>query len=314
MATQAALATPTTTTTIRLNRHDLLALSANRIILRQPLKPLLTRPIFKWAGGKQWLAPGAHLLTPISWTGRYVEPFLGGGAIFFALKPGTAVLADSNADLITAYRAVRTRPAEVLRLLRRYPNTQRFYTSMRKRRPRTSTTRAARLIYLIRTGWNGLYRVNTAGHFNTPFGNYANPGIHDPRRLYEASIALDRAQLLNSDFLPVIDCATKGDLLYCDPPYITGHANNGFVKYNASVFSWHDQNRLADAAHRARGRGVHVLVSNAAHPSIRALYPGFFHYRVRRPSRIAASVLSRGIVTEALISSYQLCGLSTEAL
>lgn len=283
------------------------------VVSREILPPLV-KPVVKWAGGKQWLAPAAPHLVPDKFTGRYFEPFLGGGAIFFAVEPAHATLSDRNEVLITAYRALRDDTEGVIRLLSSYPHDENFYYRMRAQSPRSARSVAARLLYLNRTCWNGLYRVNREGKFNTPFGRFKNPTICDPDRLRKAARLLRRAKLRDGDFETIASAAELGDLVYFDPPYITGHQHNGFLKYNAPLFSWDDQQRLARLAVDQADAGVYVLVSNADQPTVVGLYKGFNYYRVRRRSLIGSALSSRGEVIEALLSSYPLLGCTSEVI
>ena len=214
------------------------------------------QPIVKWAGGKQWLAVAAPKLVPPQWRGRYYEPFVGGGAFFFALEPTHATLSDRNEELITTYRAVRNDMEGVIRLLSSYPHEADFYYRLRARVPRSPRTTAARLLYLNRTCWNGLYRVNREGKFNTPFGTFTNPTICDRDRIRAAVKLLRRARLCAGDFGTIVSNAQPGDFVYFDPPYITGHRNNNFLRYNARLFSWSDQERLARCATQLAKAGV----------------------------------------------------------
>jgi DNA adenine methylase len=264
------------------------------------------RPIVKWAGGKQWLAVAAPVLTPPGWAGRYYEPFLGGGAFFFALEPGRATLSDRNQDLIDMYRSIAADPEGVIRVLTDYPYDRDFYYAIRARIPRSAIRRTARFLYLNRCCWNGLYRVNRDGQFNTPFGDFENPTICDSDRLRSAAVLLQRARLVAHDFAKVVRSSRCGDFVYFDPPYITGHQNNGFLRYNERLFSWADQERLGKCAIALADRGVHVLVSNADYPAVIALYPGFYAHRLQRRSLIAGSASNRTGRTEVLLSSYPL--------
>lgn len=278
-------------------------------IYDEPLTCLEVKPVLKWAGGKRWLAPASRLLVPTEFSGRYYEPFFGGGSFYFSLRPMHATLSDKNEELISAYVALSRDHKKIISLLKTYPYDKEFYYRMRASRPRTPHTRAARLIFLNRSCWNGLFRVNRAGIFNVPFGDFTNPTICDASRLEQAADALRTATLRHGDFASILRTARKGDLVYLDPPYITGHKNNGFHKYNAQLFSWGDQERLAKYAKRLSARGVNVLVTNADHPDVNALYAGFYRYRVHRDSLIASQEKFRHTVTESLFSSYPLCGV-----
>lgn len=286
------------------------ARSRATICTRELCEPA-AKPVLKWAGGKQWLAPAAHLLMPPNFVGRYWEPFLGGGAFFFALSPKRATLSDKNEELIHTYTALRDDPEAVVDLLRRHRYKYRFYYRTRKRVPRSPQGVAARMIYLNRTCWNGLYRVNRKGQFNTPFGSFVNPTICDTDRIDAAAGKLSQAQLRVGDFAEIVKEAEPGDWVYLDPPYITGHRNNGFLKYNAQLFTWADQRRLAQCAKALAEKGVHVMVTNADHGRVVSLYAGFYYYRLTRASLVGVGS-SRGMVTEALLSSYPILGYESE--
>lgn len=283
-------------------------------VVEKTLEGTREHPVVKWAGGKQWLAPAAKQLTPSDWSGRYFEPFFGGGSFFFSLKPETAILSDRNESLISMYRAIRDDPEGVIKLLSTYPYSEDFYYRMRSRRPTSIRSAAARFIYLNRSCWNGLYRVNQKGKFNTPFGKFENPTICDPERIRAASILLKGSSLKFCDFEKAISNAKKGDLAYFDPPYVTGHENNGFLKYNVRLFSWGDQERLARTALRLADEGVHILVSNANHPAVVNLYKGFHYFKAERNNLIGGKGSSRGLTGEALLTSYPIQGYKSEAI
>jgi len=271
-------------------------------------------PVLKWAGGKQWLALAANQLLPPDWRGRYHETFLGGGAFFFAVQPNQATISDLNQDLIMTYKAIREEPERVIRLLRTYPYDEEFYYTLRATEPRKAHTIAARFLYLNHTCWNGLYRVNSEGRFNTPFGRYVNPTICDEERINSASEALQHAEIKDGSFQNIVSTAQHGDFVYFDPPYITGHQNNGFLKYNKNLFSWADQESLARYAIQLTKAGVHILVSNADYPAVVNLYKGFYYYRAQRQSLIGGQPRSRGVITEALLSNYPLLGYETKVI
>jgi len=271
-------------------------------------------PVVKWAGGKQWLATAAKQLVPKDWSGRYFEPFLGGGSFFFSLQPNSAVLSDRNEKLIAMYRALRDDARGIVRLLSTYPYEEDFYYRIRSRTPMSNRSAAAKFLYLNRSCWNGLYRVNRKGEFNTPFGRYTNPRICDRDRILEPSKFLKSATLKFCDFQKAVAEAKANDLVYFDPPYVTGHENNGFLKYNVRLFSWADQERLAQTAIRLMNAGVHVLVSNANFQAVVKLYKGFRYFRIRRQSLIGGKGSRRGLTTEALLSSYPILGCNSEVI
>lgn len=256
-------------------------------------------PFLKWAGGKRWLMPlaGAVRGRPF---GTYVEPFLGSGAMYFGLRPTRAILSDRNTELIDTYQAIADDWEAVVEHLRSHDrrHSNDHYYRVRAMRPRTPATRAARFIYLNRTCWNGLYRVNRQGIFNVPIGT-------KPRALLESddfravATLLENALLVSGDFEPQIDSAGKGDLVFADPPYTVRHQYNGFVKYNEQLFSWADQERLHAALLRAKERGATVICTNAEHASVRQLYRDDFKiFALARYSSIAGLGGTRGNYAE----------------
>lgn len=297
---------------LELTLGNLLVKSGRRIVRRVELSAPSAKPVVKWPGGKQWLAPAAKYLAPPRWSGRYLEPFLGGGAFYLSLQPRAAKLGDRNPELVTTYQAIRDDAAGVIRLLRRFPHDKEFFYELRDRTPRHPNAIAARFLYLNRTCWNGLYRVNKQGKFNTPFGRFKNPTICDVDRIHGFAAALRGAEIQTRDFGSA-SSARKGDFVYFDPPYITGHWRNGFLKYNAPLFSWEDQQRLAELALALAKRGVHVLVSNADHHTVTTLYSGLYKYRVRRRSLIGGKSGSRRVISEILLSSYPLFRKESES-
>jgi DNA adenine methylase len=256
-------------------------------------------PLVKWPGGKRALVRKLISTLPRR-IDRYFEPFVGGGALFFALQPPNSYLSDTNEELINLYSQVRDEPLALIRLLRRYPNTEADYYVVRDQRPRSALRRAARLLYLTTLSFNGIHRVNLQGEFNVPYGYKTHLATCDEARLLSTARALRRTHLRVADFEVATEHATKGDLVYFDPPYTVAHAHNGFVKYNEKIFSWDDQVRLASHARALANRGCHVVISNARHSSVHALYSGFNSVRVRRASRIAASAKHRRDIFEAV--------------
>lgn len=260
------------------------------------------QPFLKWAGGKRWLV-SRGVPKPQEFK-RLVEPFVGSGAIFFSLRPRQAVLADVNPELINLYRVVRDMPAELKELLLQHhsAHSRDHYYNVRKKELEGDVDRAARMLYLNRTCWNGLYRVNKMGRFNVPIGTKTSV-IADNEDFIQHSKALKIADLLCQDFEKTIDICGEGDFLFVDPPYTVKHNMNGFVKYNENIFGWDDQVRLAAALRRAGSRGAAILVTNADHESLRELYHDDFTYTsVSRQSVLAGSAAYRGKTTEALFS------------
>lgn len=261
-------------------------------------------PFLKWAGGKRWLAKQLSERKPDRFN-RYIEPFLGSGAIFFELKPESAILSDANEDLIETYRAVRDHPKLISARLTELQvcHSRELYYTMRAARPTEKVEAAARFIYLNRTCWNGLYRVNQKNEFNVPIGTKNSVVL--PSDDFEAvAKVLDSIEIRCCDFEDTIDDAADGDFIYVDPPYTVKHNFNGFLKYNQVMFTWGDQVRLRDALLRARKRGCSIVVSNADHESIRDLYSDFSFSALPRASVISGTSRARGTTTELLVVHY----------
>jgi DNA adenine methylase len=263
------------------------------------------RPFLRWAGGKRWLLKNYSHHFPVAYR-RYVEPFIGGGAVFFGVAPESALIADSNSELIATYKGLRNDLASVLDQLRVHAKRhgERYYYEVRDERPTTNVAIAARMIYLNKACWNGLYRVNGNGDFNVPYGDVSPPRI-DEERLRLVSKALRIADIENQDFERTINSVRRRDFVFVDPPYTVRHNKNGFIKYNQKIFSWEDQERLAKHLELARQKGAQVVISNADHKSIRDLYSLKFwnHLTVYRSSTLASDASKRGAVSELLIKS-----------
>lgn len=265
---------------------------------------LAVAPFLKWAGGKRWLANSGRLPRPASFR-RYMEPFLGGGAVFFHLAPAQAILSDVNAELIELYTVLRSAPAELMDAMQRHHKAHdaEHYYMTRSDAPTDAVGRAARTLYLNRTCWNGLYRVNLRGEFNVPIGTKSTV-VFDKEDFSLVSQRLSQAEIRCCDFQATVDETFEGDFLFIDPPYTVKHNMNGFIKYNETLFGWNDQIRLRDAVAGAVGRGAAVVVTNADHSSVRDLYEGVCDYRaVSRSSVLASDPARRASTTEALFSA-----------
>lgn len=258
-------------------------------------------PFLKWAGGKRWLFTDAFLKALPSFD-RYVEPFLGGGAGYFAVKPSRALLSDLNPELIQVYQVVRDQPSELREALIRHheAHSKDHYYAVRSASPKSALEAASRTLYLNRTCWNGLYRLNLRGEFNVPIGT-KTAVILPTDNFEEASKLLQTADIICGDFAKTIDQTGQGDLLFVDPPYTVAHNMNGFVKYNEKIFSWDDQVRLRDALRRASNRGAKIILTNADHVTIHELYNKIARPEVvSRASIISGSAAARGRTTEVL--------------
>ncbi|NOX26728.1 MAG: Dam family site-specific DNA-(adenine-N6)-methyltransferase [Gammaproteobacteria bacterium] len=262
-------------------------------------------PFLKWAGGKRWLTRGYPELFPEK-CNRYIEPFLGSGAVFFQLLPKNSILADKNKELIDTYKAIKDNQKLVQRYLAKHHknHSKDYYYKIRSSATRSIYSRAARFIYLNRTCWNALYRVNLNGQFNVPIGSKTSVLLSSDN--FESTAgALKRAKLMHSDFESIINKSREGDFLFVDPPYTVKHNLNGFVKYNEKIFSWDDQIRLRDSLVSASNRGAQILLTNADHESIREIYKNVFNLeRLERKSVIAASSIHRIKTSELIFSNY----------
>jgi DNA adenine methylase len=259
----------------------------------------MAAPLLKWPGGKRKLLQHLTRRIPGEY-GRYFEPFIGGGALFFAIQPQEAVIADLNCDLIECYTQIRDHPEGIIEYLAGQQGSEEWYYRVRTSVPSDPIELAGRLIYLLTLSFNGIHRTNQKGEFNVPYGH--RPHLHPiaSSRIRRVSEILQQATLRSGDFAASVADAAAGDVVYLDPPYTVAHGQNGFLRYNARIFSWHDQGRLAEAAHQLAQRGCHVIISNADHPSISDLYPGFRVTRVERHSSIAAGCEYRRLVTECI--------------
>lgn len=261
-------------------------------------------PFLKWAGGKRWFVQRHANLFPKTFN-RYIEPFLGGGAVFFHLQPEEALLGDINPDLIAAYCGIQNNWKSLIRSLQHHSrqHSDDYFYEIRGRQPKEGISRASRMIYLNRTCFNGIYRVNQRGEFNVPRGT-KDSVLLETDHFDQMAKLLESADIRVADFETLINEAKSGDFVFADPPYTVRHNYNGFVNYNEKLFSWQDQERLANALIRAKKRGAHILSTNANHFSIRELYDkaGFNLTTTSRYSPISASSQHRKQFEELIIS------------
>lgn len=250
------------------------------VLAEQALKQAIAvpaKPILKWAGGKTQMLGDLLPKVPSSY-GRYIEPFFGGGAMFFALQPEQAVIADSNPELINLYRQIANHVDDVIRQLKKYENTQEMFYAVRGQdwTMLPEAEAAARTIFLNKTCFNGLYRVNKKGQFNVPFGKYKNPKICDEDGLKAASAALKKAEILYGDYLLVLEhYAQPGDFVFLDPPYLPISEYSDFKRYTKEQFYEEDHVELAKMVKILHERGCHVILTNSNHPLVYELYAPF---------------------------------------
>lgn len=262
--------------------------------------------LLKWAGGKRWFVNRESCRFPVEYN-RYIEPFLGGAAVFFYLEPHEAIISDVNEELINTYIAVRDDSESVYRNLRIHAKNhcREYFYQVREKNTRTMATAAARMIYLNKTCFNGIYRVNKQGKFYVPYGT-RDEIFFEHDELVKTSNILRNAHILCQDFEVTIDMAQDGDFLFCDPPYAVIDEENRFVGYNADVFSWKDQIRLANALERAKNRNVKIIMTNVDHEEVRHLYDnidGFILDTVQRQCFISGTVGGRKAYQELIVTA-----------
>ncbi|RJP47946.1 MAG: DNA adenine methylase [Anaerolineaceae bacterium] len=265
------------------------------------------KPFIKWAGGKAQLLPQmSNLFPPKDQIGRYFEPFLGGGAVFFHLQPPKSFLSDSNHDLVELYQAVKNNVEELIHALKPHKNEPDYFYEVRAQKPAalSQIQKAARFIYLNKTCFNGLYRVNSKGEFNVPFGKYKNPAICDAEGLRAASMALKHATITNADYQSVLDKARPTDFIYFDPPYHPLSKTSSFTSYTSDRFGEGEQKELANVYRELANRGCFVMLSNSDTPLIREIYKDFNIYEIQATRAINSKPEGRGKITELLIINY----------
>jgi len=259
------------------------------------------RPFLRWAGSKRRLLKHLVRFIPPTYN-KYYEPFLGGGALFFYIGPAEAEISDISSHLISMYTNVKDAPEEILEYLKPLKADREHFDKVKASVPENDIEDSARLIFLNKTCWNGLFRVNSDGIFNVPFGRPKTDFIIDESNFLRCSKLLKnpRITVLKQDFQEIETCVKRGDFIFCDPPYITSHNRNGFADWNEKLFSWNDQIRLATMARRIVERGANVLVTNADHAEVHTLYKDFGSYTFHRRSTLASNAKRRITTSEAV--------------
>ena len=271
----------------------------------------LVQPFLKWAGGKRQLLHKIRSLIPRKY-GCYFEPFVGAGAVLFDLQPAKATINDTNDELINCYRVIRNHPAELIEHAQSHPVNKKYFYRLRSRDrgadfvELSALERASRIIFLNKTCYNGLFRVNSRGQFNVPFGRYRDPTVIDEDVIRAVSDYLNRAELtiLNGDFAVAVEEAKRGDFVYFDPPYDPISDSSSFTGYSLSGFDKEEQGRLKEVCDDLHRRGCKVLLSNSATEFIQKLYSDRSKYTVigvDANRSINSNGNSRGKVTELLI-------------
>lgn len=267
-------------------------------------------PILKWAGGKRRLASEIKALFPSDIEARaYHEPFFGGGAIYFNILPRAGSINDINKQLMNFYIIVRDKPQQLIDLANQYEHNEEIFYKLRDKYNQpdlTDVEYASLLLYLNKTAFNGLYRVNSKGKFNVPFGRYTNPTIVPEDRIRLASKVLRNVDIFNKDFEYVLDIANYGDVVYFDPPYQPINSTANFTSYSSKGFSYEDQVRLRDLCIKLDKNGVYFVLSNSFSPESIELYedaPGFRTEVVQARRAISSKASTRGPIFELLVTN-----------
>ncbi|MBO9540217.1 DNA adenine methylase [bacterium] len=273
--------------------------------ISRAVAPVKAGPFLKWAGGKGRLLGQYEPLFPKRFN-RYFEPFVGAGAVFFHLEPQKAHLSDTNPDLIACYQVIRDELPALIEVLRMYRHDKDFYYHVRELNPAdlSAVQRAARMIFLNKTCFNGLWRVNRRGQFNVPFGDYKNPKILDEDNLHAVSQALQGVEIQLRSFDEVVSKARRGDFIYLDPPYHPVSSTSNFTSYGADDFKPDDQIRLAAAFRRLDAKGCKVMLSNSDTPFIRELYEDYRIEQVWCRRAINRDAAKRGAISEVVVMNY----------
>ncbi len=274
------------------------------------LASMSVKPFLKWVGGKRQLLPEIQNFIPQQ-VDRYVEPFMGGAAVFFHLAPEKALLNDINAELVNCYNVIKSSPNELIMALRKHVYNTEYYNEIRfldraegGLLALSEIARASRFIYLNRTGFNGLYRVNSKGFFNVPMGSYKNPRIVNEEGIFACARCLQSAEITNMSFEEILTGTRAGDFVYLDPPYIPLSETSSFTSYAGGGFDMEAQIRLANAVRDIDSRGIRFLASNSYTDEIFSLYQGFRIIEVSANRAINSKADGRKPVKEVLITNY----------
>ena len=278
------------------------------------IKEVTLQPFTKWTGGKRQLLPVIRELMPKNYN-RYFEPFVGGGALFFDLAPKDAVINDFNAELINCYQQIKDNPQELIEILKVHQeyNSKEYYLDLRSadRDERidmmSEVQRAARILYMLRVDFNGLYRVNSKNQFNVPYGRYKNPKIVDENLVSAISTYLNnnKIEIKKGDFEKAVLDVQPGDFVYFDPPYIPLSETSAFTSYTHEGFSYDDQVRLRDAFKRLSDTGAYVMLSNSSSALVEELYKDFNIHYVEATRTNGAKSSSRGKISEIIVTNYE---------
>ncbi len=269
-------------------------------------------PVLKWAGGKRQLLADIKKHLPSTFA-TYYEPFVGGGAVFFHLQPSHAVINDANAELINVYRVIKHSPLKLIKALQQHKNDAEYFYQLRALDRNaelydslTAVEKASRLIFLNRTCFNGLFRVNASGQFNVPFGYYKNPKIVNETTIgaIHAYFSQHDIDILNTDFAHALTQVSQQDFVYFDPPYDPVSQSSSFTSYTHGGFNHEEQQRLKQVCDDLTARGVRFLLSNSATAFIQDLYRDYDVLLINAKRAINSKADGRGAVSEVLVKNY----------
>jgi len=272
------------------------------------------KPFVKWVGGKRQLLKQfrENNLYPKNFNpevNTYYEPFVGGGAVFFELIPQKSVLSDLNSELVKTYNVIKKDPESLIKSLKKHKHNKEYFLKIRSRNTLklSDLEIASRFIYLNRTAFNGMYRVNKQGKYNVPFGSHKNPMICDEENIRLVSKILKKVSIKNQDYVKVLDCAKKGDFIYFDPPYYPVSKTASFTSYTANSFLESEQEQLRDAFIKLHEKGCYVMLSNSDTSFIEGLYKNIKGVKIKKVHAgraINSNGAKRGKVSEIVVINY----------
>lgn len=268
-------------------------------------------PFLRWTGSKRWFIKHHISRFLPNKFNNFHEPFLGGGSVFFFIKQTFQeekrkfFLADTNEDLINVYEQLRDNPYGVIENLKQFKNTKEDYYKVRSYNPRNNERKAAKFIYLNRTSFNGIYRVNSNGVYNVPYGYRSNVDFVTENLLLDVSELLQDTVFSTTSFHKSLASVKKGDLVFLDPPYTVAHENNGFIEYNQKLFSWNDQEKLKKMVEKIISKNAFFILTNASHKSIKTLYTDIAKITVlSRPSIVGGRTKTRSTYNELIVHNF----------
>lgn len=261
------------------------------------------KPFLRWAGGKKWLLKELSSFVNIERYNRYHEPFVGGGSVFFHFSPDNATISDSNKELIDTYNVLKNNPNGVVERIRSFERSKDFYYFIRSQKGTNDVEEASRFIYLNQMSFNGLYRVNSRGDYNVPYG-YRERFQFDYDNIFKVSEKLNNTNIVHQDYQDAIVDIHANDLVFLDPPYTVTHNSNGFIQYNKKLFSLEDQYNLSDAIQTIKNAGAFYVLTNAAHHTVMDIFNnGDRMYEVDRASLIGGKNAKRGKYSELILTN-----------